>query len=284
MPFALFGIDNDALNLTVNLLVLFLAVIYLALIAWTYFDARRRMKDPVLVACSVGASLFPFLGTIVYTILRPPEFLDDRHERELEIRAAELRVRQLTEQSCPKCQYPIEKTFLRCPNCRARVKDPCPSCQQPVDPRWSMCPYCETPIRREPPKREAPRREAPRRVPRRARREPPRREAPPREVPTRSAPKREPETRQPATAEHSTPEAEAEPRPARGKRAAQPRSSGKRAKRPAAGAERRKVASSVGRRSSGGSRSKSPSDEDASERRATGDGSGEDRPRPATAS
>src|SRR5436190_11629071 len=148
MPVALFGITNQGLNLFVNLLVLFLVVVWIALIVWTYLDARRRIRDPVLVACAAGASLFPFVGTIVYSILRPPEFLDDAHERELEIRAAELRVKQLEEQSCPSCGYPIERTYLRCPSCRTRVKDPCESCGKPIDPRWAICPYCETPQRR----------------------------------------------------------------------------------------------------------------------------------------
>jgi Double zinc ribbon len=148
MPAALFGITNDALNLVVNLLILFLVVLWLALIAWTFFDARRRISDPILVASATAASLFPFLGTIVYSILRPPEFLADKRERELEIRASELRVRQLEEASCPSCEHPVERTFLRCPNCRARIKDPCESCGKPIDPRWSICPYCETPQRR----------------------------------------------------------------------------------------------------------------------------------------
>ena len=41
-PVALFGIENGGLNLVVNLLVLFLVVIWLALVWWTYADARRR--------------------------------------------------------------------------------------------------------------------------------------------------------------------------------------------------------------------------------------------------
>jgi hypothetical protein len=148
MPVALFGITNSGLSLFVNLLILFLVVVWLALIAWTYLDARRRISDPVLIACATGASLFPFVGTIVYAILRPPEFLDDARERDLEIRASQLRVRQLQEQSCPNCEFPIERTYLRCPNCRVRVKDPCASCGKPIDPRWTLCPYCETPVRR----------------------------------------------------------------------------------------------------------------------------------------
>ncbi len=157
MTVALFGITNDGLNLAVNLLILFLVVLWLALVAWTYFDARRRIADPVLIACATAASLFPFVGTIVYSILRPPEFLADKRERELEIRASELRVRQLEEASCPNCEHPVERSFLRCPNCRARIKDPCESCGKPIDPRWSICPYCETPQRRAaPPERRPP--------------------------------------------------------------------------------------------------------------------------------
>jgi hypothetical protein len=143
----LFGISNDGLNLAVNLLVVLLVVVYLALIVWTFLDARRRIEDPWLVACATAAALFPFVGAMIYSILRPPEFIEDRKERELEIRAAQLRVKQLGEQSCRNCEYPVERTYLRCPNCEARLKDPCPTCSKPVDPRWAMCPYCETSIR-----------------------------------------------------------------------------------------------------------------------------------------
>jgi hypothetical protein len=146
MALAIFGITNSGLNLAATLFVLMIVVVWLALIVYTYFDARRRISDPFLVACATIGSFFPYIGTAVYAIVRPPEFLEDAHERELEIRAAELRVRQLTEASCPNCEYPVEKNYLRCPQCQRRLKDPCPSCGKPVDPRWALCPYCENPI------------------------------------------------------------------------------------------------------------------------------------------
>lgn len=144
MSLAIFGITNDSLNLVATLFLLMLVVLWLALIVYTYLDARRRISDPFLVACATVASFFPYIGTIVYTIVRPPEFLEDAHERELEIKAAELRVRQLREQTCPNCEYPVEKNYLRCPNCQRRLKDPCPTCGKPVDPRWGLCPFCES--------------------------------------------------------------------------------------------------------------------------------------------
>ena len=86
---AVFGINSDGLNLAVNMLILFLVVIYLALVYWTYMDAIRRIEDPMLVICATVASLFPFVGTILYVIVRPPEYLDDIRERELEMQAAD---------------------------------------------------------------------------------------------------------------------------------------------------------------------------------------------------
>ena len=54
---AVFGIESDGLNLAVNLLILFLVVIYLALAYWTYADARRRIADPMLIGCAAAAAI-----------------------------------------------------------------------------------------------------------------------------------------------------------------------------------------------------------------------------------
>ena len=156
MVTAIFGISNNGLNLVVDLLILMLVVVWLALIVFTYLDAKRRIKDPFLIGCATLASFIPYMGTAVYAIVRPPEFLEDAHERELEIKAAELRVRELTEHSCPGCGFPVEHDFLRCPECQRRLKQPCPSCRKPVDPSWALCPYCETALA----ERERPRRKA----------------------------------------------------------------------------------------------------------------------------
>ena len=201
MAIAIFGISNNGLNLVVNLLILMLVVVWLALIVYTYLDAKRRISDPFLVGCATLASFIPYIGTAVYAIVRPPEFLEDAHERELEIRAAELRVRQLTEASCPGCGYPVEKNFLRCPDCQRRLKDPCPSCGKPVDPRWALCPYCEEALPERQRQRRQPRSAEGRRTsgegrPRASAEE---RKAPQRK-PARSTPSEPPAKREPAAA------------------------------------------------------------------------------------
>ena len=146
MTFALFGIENDGLNLAVNLLVFFLFVIYIALVYWTYADASRRLEDPLLVGCATAAALFPFIGAIVYAIVRPPEYLEDRHERELEVKAAEKRLALLENRTCRNCGGEVDPSFLRCPSCMRKLKEPCRNCSKPLDPRWRVCPYCESEV------------------------------------------------------------------------------------------------------------------------------------------
>jgi hypothetical protein len=143
---AYFGITDSGVNLAINLLVLVLVVVYFALIYWVFADARRRIADPILIGCAVFAAFFPYIGPLVYMIVRPPEFLEDVRERELEMQAAEARLAQLSYLLCANCDYEVDKEFLVCPNCLHRLKDPCGSCGKPLDPSWSLCPYCETAV------------------------------------------------------------------------------------------------------------------------------------------
>jgi len=161
LPFAYFGIESGGLNLVIDLLILFVFVLYFSLIYWTYADARRRIFDPMLVGCATAASLFPFVGTIVYMILRPPEYLEDVRERELEMQAAEARLHDLDNGLCPHCDYRIERDFIRCPSCLRKLKERCPSCSRPLDQAWTICPYCETEVPGVAPSRRTRRRPAP---------------------------------------------------------------------------------------------------------------------------
>ena len=79
-------------------------------------------------------------------IVRPPEYLDDVRERELEMQAAEARLAELGYHLCPHCDYEVEKDFLRCPSCMRKLKDPCKTCGKPLDPSWKICPFCEAEI------------------------------------------------------------------------------------------------------------------------------------------
>jgi hypothetical protein len=78
------------------LLQVFVVLLWLALVYWTYQDARRRIESPGLIAACIALSVvIPFLGTIIYLIVRPPEYLDEARERELELLALEQRLGEL---------------------------------------------------------------------------------------------------------------------------------------------------------------------------------------------
>jgi predicted Zn-ribbon and HTH transcriptional regulator len=143
MNTAIFGLGNTILDLFVTLALISLVAIWGALIVFTFNDARKRLSDPFLIACATAGSFFPFVGTLVYTILRPQELLEDVQERDWDLKATQAVLRQHRATSCRKCGYPAEPDFLKCPSCRSRLREPCPSCDRPVGIEWKLCPYCE---------------------------------------------------------------------------------------------------------------------------------------------
>jgi len=128
------------------LLGMFAVVFWLSLGYWVYKDARRRIEDARLVALSTLVGLIPpYLGPIVYMLFRPPEYLEDVLERELEIKAIEERLAEGALR-CPVCHAAVDSTFLVCPVCTTKLKQACSSCNAPLEAIWQVCPYCETPI------------------------------------------------------------------------------------------------------------------------------------------
>lgn len=139
-------LDSPDWTLLRNIGLALLAVLWLATAYWTFKDARRRIEDPWLVALATVVGLVPpFLGPIIYLFFRPPEYLQDVRERDLEIKAMEERLSQL-DQRCPVCRARVESTYVVCPVCTTRLKQACPSCGQPLESLWQVCPYCATEI------------------------------------------------------------------------------------------------------------------------------------------
>ena len=85
---------------------------WLATVFWVFKDARRRIEDPFLIAlATIIGAVPPFLGPLIYMLFRPPEYLEDVRERELEIRAIESRL-GTNETRCRVCGYQVEHDFL----------------------------------------------------------------------------------------------------------------------------------------------------------------------------
>ncbi len=129
-----------------NLLLFFAVVFWLAFAYWVYKDARRRIEDPWLVGMAALLGLVPpFVGPLIYMLFRPPEYLDDVRERELEIKAMEDRLSK-RDLHCPVCRSEVDVSFLICPICTTKLKQACTTCKAPLEALWQVCPFCETPI------------------------------------------------------------------------------------------------------------------------------------------
>jgi Double zinc ribbon len=128
-----------------EIVIAFAALFWLASAYWTYKDATRRIEDPWLVAMATLLGLVPYVGPLVYMLFRPPEYLEDVRERELEIKAMEDRLsrRGLV---CPVCRSDVDSSFLVCPICTTKLRQACVKCRAPLEALWQVCPYCETPI------------------------------------------------------------------------------------------------------------------------------------------
>jgi len=129
-----------------NLSLFFVGVFWLATAYWVFKDARRRIEDPWLVGMATVLGLVPpFIGPLIYMLFRPPEFLEDVRERELEVRAMEQRLSR-RDLSCPVCHADVDPAFLVCPVCTTRLRQSCRNCKAPLEALWQICPYCETPV------------------------------------------------------------------------------------------------------------------------------------------
>ena len=148
-------------SFVIGILTLLLAI---ALVFWLFRDARRRSAREfiwlalggltVLLGAIIGfgqtkfgfatvglASLAPvLLVLLVYTFLRPPEYVVDVQEREMSLRLLEA---ELDASACPSCGSGIETDFLICPTCNITLRRPCEFCSRPIRPAWATCPYCK---------------------------------------------------------------------------------------------------------------------------------------------
>ncbi|MDZ7727279.1 MAG: zinc ribbon domain-containing protein [Dehalococcoidia bacterium] len=135
------GTWQTTLQITLTILAIYLAALWITLIFWTYRDIRQRSRDPIVQTVAVLLVLVFFLpGHWIYLILRPRYTLSELYERSLEEEAL---LQDLEDQrACPSCNRRIEDEFLLCPFCRTSLKEPCRSCSKPLNRAWVACPFC----------------------------------------------------------------------------------------------------------------------------------------------
>jgi hypothetical protein len=143
------GLFDSTNALIVGLVVavaIYVAVLYVAVAFWVVRDARRRSESWFFAVFAGLLGLFlPFLGVIIYMVVRPPRTLDEERALYLEEQALqESEPLDATPMSrpCPTCGREIEPDFVICPYCRTQFARRCNACGKWLRLGWHLCPYC----------------------------------------------------------------------------------------------------------------------------------------------
>ncbi len=141
------GVLADTTSLIVIGLVAvagYVAILWVATAFFVWRDARRRSASLAfqLLALLLGF-LPPFLGALVYLVIRPPRTLDEERALALEEQSLlDLDSEPATTRSCPSCGREIELDFILCPYCHTQFGRRCSACERVLRLGWEACPYC----------------------------------------------------------------------------------------------------------------------------------------------
>ncbi len=127
-------------SLTITVLVIYVFVLWAALVVWTWLDVSSRTDN---ILYRLGATLIvvfgSLLGVAIYVLLRPGTTKEDHSIREIE---EAIIASQSQLQACPNCYHSIRRDFSFCPSCSHKLTVECSSCQKKINQTWNVCPYC----------------------------------------------------------------------------------------------------------------------------------------------
>jgi RNA polymerase subunit RPABC4/transcription elongation factor Spt4 len=138
-------VTNPVVRFTVQLIAIYIVIIWLAAAYWAFRDMQLRTENPILPylasAFIIVFSPLAFLAAIVvYRIIRPQEKIGEVNERSLAEEALLAEVESVS--SCPACLRRVNDEWIICPTCRTRLKRVCPNCSRLVGLDWSLCAWC----------------------------------------------------------------------------------------------------------------------------------------------
>jgi RNA polymerase subunit RPABC4/transcription elongation factor Spt4 len=130
------------------IVVIYVAVLWIALAFYVVRDARRRTTSPgfTLFAMLVGF-IPPFLGALIYFMARPPMTMEQVRSLAIEEQVLlEPPPEGVPTRPCPTCGREIEQEFILCPYCRTQFARRCTGCDRSLRLGWEVCPYCATEV------------------------------------------------------------------------------------------------------------------------------------------
>ena len=138
---------NTLIFLGVLFLVLYVALLLVALAYNVVRDARRRSTSiPFAIFAFLLAFVPPFLGALIYLVIRPPRTLAEERSLALEQQMLEEPPSGTETRPCPTCGRDIEEDFVICPYCRTQFARRCTVCERRLRLGWPVCPYCASEV------------------------------------------------------------------------------------------------------------------------------------------
>ena len=132
---------TGAWKVVCNLAVAFVVVFWLATAYWVHKDARHRIEDRGSSRSRHARRVPPFIGPIIYILFRPPEYLEDMRERELEISAIEHGLAK-GDLSAPSAAPPSRRRTSSVPSAR-------PGCGRRASSATGRSRRCKVPVLRD---------------------------------------------------------------------------------------------------------------------------------------
>ncbi len=128
------------LFLMMEVALLYIAVMWLALVYWTARDIRRRTRYPLIQGAATALVAFLFVpGYWLYLVLRPRQTLAEVAEERFR---ATLFSEFQASATCPSCKERVREDFILCPRCRSALREACAGCSRALMATWQSCPYC----------------------------------------------------------------------------------------------------------------------------------------------
>ncbi len=129
------------LEIVVTVIGAMVFALWAGTIIWTFNDMRARSWDwAAILLAALLVALVPFVGLVVYLLVRPKESLADTYDRALEEEAL---LRDMdTAWKCSQCSMQVKEEWIYCPQCRTTLQYSCRACGHNIRTDWQHCAFC----------------------------------------------------------------------------------------------------------------------------------------------
>jgi RNA polymerase subunit RPABC4/transcription elongation factor Spt4 len=133
---------SDSIGTLKIAVIAYFGLLWIAIIIWVTKDSLERSNSIIFQAIAILLNIaIPFLGILLYLIIRPGKTRMESYYEELERNMLE-NGEASDSGACDKCLTPVDKNYNFCPNCAASLKKTCQKCKKTFPNIWNICPFC----------------------------------------------------------------------------------------------------------------------------------------------